>query len=204
MKKPFIRLFSLVTAAVVLGGFTTTSFAQADAGLVSQFMAQANAAGDSQLGAIATELTGKIQSLGTALAGNPAVKTALDSTLKSLTGGMDSEALTSAFKLAETAKLTPEQLGVAKQVGNVASAYVVQKNFATLEGSQGDVANIVSSLRSGNVTAAIPPLKNVATSAKLTDPQKQIITKVADKYAPGWQKAKGAMDSIKKLPGFGQ
>jgi hypothetical protein len=189
--------------AVVLCCSASIAFAQVDAGLVSQFVDQAKAASDSQLGPIASELTGKMQSLGTALAGNPAVKTALDSTLKSLTGGMDSEALTSAFKLAETAKLTPEQLGVAKEVGNLASAYVVQKNFATLEGSQGDVATIVKSLRGGNVTAAIPPLKNVASSAKLTDPQKKIITTVADKYAPGWQKAKGAMDGIKKLPGFG-
>jgi hypothetical protein len=197
MKKIYITL-----AAVILCGFTNIACAQVDASLVSQFVDQAKAASDSQLGTIATELTGKMESLGTSLAGNPAVKSALDGTLKSLTGGMDSEALSSAFDLVKSAKLTPEQIGVAKEVGNLTSAYAVQKNFATLEGSQGDVATIVSSLRGGNLTAAVPPLKNVATSAKLTDPQKQIITKVADKYAPGWQKAKGAMDSLKKLPGF--
>ena len=119
------------------------------------------------------------------------------------TGGQDSDALTSAFKLASDAKLTPEQLGLAKQVGNLASAYVVQKNFASLTGAQGDVGTIVSSLRGGNVTTAIPAIKNVAGNAHLTDPQKKLITTVADKYAPGWQKAKGAMDSIKKLPGLG-
>lgn len=202
MKKQFTRILSIITATVALGGFTSTAFAQVDPSLVSQFLGQAKAASDSQLGPIATELTTKLQSLGTALAGNASVKSALDGTLKSLTGGMDSEALSSAFDLVKSAKLTPEQIGVAKQVGNLTSAYAVQKNFASLEGSQGDVATIVSSLRSGNVTAAVPPLKNVATSAKLSDPQKQIITKVADKYAPGWEKAKGAMDSIKKLPGF--
>ncbi len=203
MKKQLIRLFSIVTAFVVLGGFTSTAFAQADAGLISRFLDQARSASDSQLGAIATQLTGEIQKFGAGLATNAVVKEKLDSTLKALTGGKDSEALTHAFDLAKGAKLTPDQIGVAKQVGNLASAYTVQKNFATLEGSQGDVATIVSSLRSGNVTAAVPPLKNVATSAKLTDPQKQIITQVADKYAPGWEKAKGAMDSLKKLPGFG-
>ena len=202
MKKQLTRLFGIVTAAVAIGGFVPAVFAQVDAGLVSQFMDQAKAASDSQLGPIAGELTTKLQSLGSSLAGNTAVKTALDGTLKSLTGGMDSEALTSAFDLVKNAKLTPEQAGIAKEVGNLTSAYVVQKNFATLEGSQSDVATIVKSLRGGNVTAAIPPLKNVATSAKLTDPQKQLITKVADKYAPGWEKAKGAMDSLKKLPGF--
>jgi hypothetical protein len=202
MKKQLIRLFSIVTASVVLGGFTSTARAQADAGLISQFLGQAKSASDSQLGPIASELTGAIQKLSTSLGTNAAVKEQLDNTLKALTGGKDSEALTHAFDLAKSAKLTPEQVGVAKQVGNLTSAYAVQKNFATLEGSQGDVATIVSSLRSGNVTAAVPPLKNVATSAKLTAPQKQIITKVADKYAPGWEKARGAMDGLKKLPGF--
>ena len=203
MKKQFACLWFTVTASIVLGGFPSTAFAQADAGLTSQFLAQAKSASDSQLGPIASELTGEIEKFGTGLATNAVIKGKLDETLKALTGGKDSEALTSAFDLVKGAKLTPDQIGVAKQVGNLTSAYVVQKNFATLPGSQGDVANIVSSLRSGNVTAAIPPLKNVATSAKLTDPQKQIITKVADKYAPGWEKAKGAMDSIKKLPGLG-
>jgi hypothetical protein len=201
MKKHLTSLLIVATAAVC--GFTTTTFAQADAGLVSKFVDQAKAASDSQLGPIASELTGKIQSLGSSLAGNATVKSALDGTLKSLTGGMDSDALTSAFKLASDAKLTSEQLGLAKQVGNLASAYVVQKNFASLAGAQGDVGTIVSSLRGGQIASVIPAIKNVAGNAHLTDPQKKLITTVADKYAPGWQKAKGAVDSIKKLPGFG-
>ena len=203
MKKYLTRLLVVATATAALCGFTATVFAQADAGLVSKFLDQARSASDGQLGTIASELTGKVKSLGAAVGANDAIKSHLDGMLKSLTGGMDSDALASAFKVASVAKLTPEQIGLAKQVGNVASAYVVQKNFATLEGSQSDVATIVSSLRGGNVTAAIPPLKNVASSAKLTDPQKKLITTVADKYAPGWQKAKGAMDGIKKLPGLG-
>jgi hypothetical protein len=62
------------------------------------------------------------------------------------------------------------------------------KKFATLEGSQTDVATIVKSLYGSNLTAVVQPLKNVASSAKLTDPQKQLIGTIADKYAPGWQK----------------
>ncbi len=201
MKKHLTSLLIITTVAFC--GITSTAFAQADAGLVSKFLDQARSASDGQLGAIASELTGKMQGLGAAIGANAAIKNELDSTLKSLTGGMDSDALTSAFKVASAAKLTPEQLGLAKQVGNLASAYAVQKNFATLPGAQGDVANIVSSLRGGNVTAAIPAIKNVAGNVHLTDGQKQLITTVADKYAPGWQKAKGAMDSLRKLPGFG-
>lgn len=204
MKNQPIRLLFIIAVTIGFCGITPTMFAQADTGLVNGFLAQAKAASDSQLGAMATELTDEIKKLGTGLANNAAVKEKLDGTLKALTDGKDSEALTPAFDLVKGAKLTPEQLGVAKQVGNVASAYVMQKNFATLEGSQTDVATIVKSLRGGNLTAVVQPLKNVAYSAKLTDPQKQIIGAIADKYAPGWQKAKGAMDSLKKLPGFGK
>jgi hypothetical protein len=79
----------------------------------------------------------------------------------------------------------------------------VQKIFSKLDGAQDDVATIVGSLRAGKITPAIPAIKNVAGNAHLTDTQKQLITSVADKYTPGWQKAKSAMDSLKKLPGFG-
>ncbi len=157
---------------------------------------------DTQLSGLAGELVGKLQALEAAGGTNSAITSTVDSMLKSLTGGEDSAGLTSALKLATAAKLTPEQVGLAKQVGNLASAYVVQKNFATLDGSQSDVATIVSSLRSGQVTTAIPALQNVAKNASLTDPQKQLLTTIANKYAPGWNKAAGALDSLKKLPGF--
>jgi hypothetical protein len=195
------KLFTLLAAAVICGA-NQNAFAQVDAGLVSKFLTVAKSASDSQLGSIAGELTGKVQSLGALLGANDAIKSMLDNTLKSLTGGKDSAALAHAFDLVKAAKLTPDQLGLAKQVGNLASAYVVQKNFATLEGSQSDVASLVSSLREGKLTAAIAPVKNIAGNTHLTDGQKTLIKTVANKYAPGLEKAKGAMDAIKKLPGF--
>lgn len=201
MKKSFAR--NLMMAIVAgLGGFTPTAFAQLDANLASKFLDVAKSASDSQLGGIASELTGKVSSLSSVLGANSAITSKLESTLKSLTGDADSAALTSAFKLASVAKLTPEQLSLAKQVGNLASAYVVQKNFASLEGASGDVATIVSSLRSGKIKDALTPLKNVAASAKLSETQKQLITTIADKYAPSLSKAAGAVDSLKKIPGF--
>ena len=196
------KLLVLLTAVALVCGANQTAFAQADAGLISKFLDSAKAAKDSQLGTIASELTGKMQSLGASLGVNDAIKAKLDDTLKALTGGKDSAALTSAFDMVKAAKLTPDQMGLAKQVGNLASAYVVQKNFATLAGSQSDVATLVSSLREGKLTACVSPLKNVASNTHMTDPQKQLIGTVADKYAPGWRTAKGAMDAVKKLPGF--
>ena len=200
MKKSFANLFIVLTAAASFCGFTTAVFGQTNA--AAKLLDAAKAGSDSQLGGIASELAGKAQSLGSAAGTNTAVTGGLNSTLSALAGGQDSAALASAFKLASAAKLTPEQLGLAKQVGNLASAYVVQKNFAALDGAQGDVATIVSSLRSGKIQPALPALKNVAASAKLTDTQKQLITTIADKYAPGLGKASGAVESLKKLPGF--
>ncbi len=196
------KLFALFALAVIFCGTNQNATAQVDTGVVAKFLATAKAAKDGQLGAIASELTGKVQSLGATLGANDVVKGLLDNTLKSLTGGKDSAALTHAFDLVKAAKLTPDQLGIAKQVGNLASAYVVQKNFATLEGSQSDVATLVSSLREGKLTAAIAPVKNIAGNTHLTDGQKTLIKTVADKYAPGLEKAKGTVDAIKKLPGF--
>lgn len=195
------KLFALLTVAAAIAGANPTAFAQVDAGLAAKFLSTAKAASDSQLGTIASELTGKMQALGTAAVGD-AVKSKLNSALTLLTGGKDSAALLSAFDLVKEAKLTPDQMGVAKEVGNLASAYVVQKNFATLEGSQSDVATLVKSLREGKLTAAITPVKNIAGNNHLTDGQKKLIKTVADKYAPGWEKAKGAVDALKKLPGF--
>ena len=196
------KLFVMLTAAALVCGANQAVFAQADAGLVTKFLDEAKAAKDGQLGTIASELTGKVQAFGASIDANDAIKGKLDDMLKSLTGGKDSAALTSAYDLVKGAKFTPDQMGLAKQVGNLASAYVVQKNFASLEGANTDVATIVSSLREGKLTACVPPLKNVASNTHMTEGQKQLITTVADKYAPGWQKAKGAVDAIKKLPGF--
>ena len=195
------KLLVLLAAAIVAGGINQTVLAQADSGTAGQLVDQAKAT-DSKLGDIATDLTGKVQSLESALGGGDVVKSKLDGVLKSLTGGLDSEALTSAFSLVKSAKLTPEQLDLAKQVGNLTSAYVVQKDFSSLAGQQSDVATLVTALRGGHLKDSLQPIKNIAQNAKLTDTQKQLISTIGDKYAPGLSKVTGAVDSIKKLPGF--
>lgn len=173
------------------------------AGLTTKLEEQAKASGDAQLAPIATELTSKVSALGATTAPDSPVRTGLDNTLKSLTGNNDAAALTSVFQLGEAAKLTPEQTVLVKEVGNLASAYVVQKNFSGWTGSQGDVATLVNALRQGQLAEAVPALKNLAASAQLTEAQKQVIIPIADKYAPGWQKLQGTVDTLKKLPGLG-
>ena len=106
------------------------------------------------------------------------------------------------------ATLTPEQKGLAKEAATLASAFVVQRNFAALEGAGGDVATLVTSLRKGEVASAVPAIQRIAKNANLTAPQKQLIGSMADQYAPGLRKAKDSLkkglDGLQSLPGLGQ
>ncbi|HEU6448831.1 MAG TPA: hypothetical protein VFV23_10390 [Verrucomicrobiae bacterium] len=188
MKKLIIILFAIVCA-------NASVFAEDTASLGAKLVEQAKASGDSQLGSLGSLLTDKAKSFAGSLAGNSAVKGKVDDVLKSLLGDKDSAALNSALQLAGAAKLTPQQTDLAKQVGNVASAYVVQKNFSKLEGAQGDVSSLVNSLRDGKLTSAVTPLKNIAQNNHLTDGQKQLVKTLMDKYAPGLNKIGG----VKKL-----
>ena len=113
-------------------------------------------------------------------------------------------ALANFGKLAN-AKLTPAQTKLAKETWNLGSAYVVQKDFGALEGAQGDVAEIVTSLRKGEPAKALPAIQKVAKEAKLTPGQKELLTSIADQYAPGLGKLGGTLDGLKQaVPGLGK
>jgi len=197
MKKPSL-LLAILTGVALCGSPAVVQAAETPA---AQLEAQAKASGDQELTAVASELTGKLESFGKSLTANPEIKGKLDEILKSFTGGKDTDALASAYKLAAGAKLTPDQLGLAKEVGNLASAFAVQKNFSALEGAQGDVAKVVNSLRKGELASVVPALQNIGKNANLTTGQKDLLKSLADNYAPGLNKA---ADSIKKVkvPGF--
>ena len=101
-------------------------------------------------------------------------------------------------------KLTPEQTELAKEVGQLGSAYLVHKNLGNLEGSQSDVAQIVHSLRKGNIAEALPAIKKVSQNAKLTPTQKELLTSLADKYAPGASKESSALKGVKEIHELGK
>jgi len=170
--------------------------------LTAQFAQAATAQTDKLLGAIGGDLAGKVKSLTQTLGANDALKSQLDGALQSLTDGKDATALSQVFQVAQAAtNLTPQQQQLAKEVGNLTSAFVVQKNFSALDGAQGDVAGVVNALRQGNITAAIPPLQKVAQNAGMTPSQKQLITSLADQYAPGLKKAADTLQQgLKSLP----
>jgi len=181
---------------------TPTATKAAVTDLSGQFAQAAAAQTDKLLGSIGGDLAGKVKSLSQSLGVNDALKSQLDGALQSLTAGKDSSALGQVFQVAQAAtQLTPQQKQLAKDVGNLASAYVVQKNFSSLDGAQGDVAGVVNALRQGDITAAIPPLQNLAQNAGLTPSQKELIGPLADQYAPGLKKAAGTLQQgLKSLP----
>jgi hypothetical protein len=199
----------LVGAAVVAASlFVPVSLACAQetsslSSLLGQLTSASQSSTDSTLKSLGGELATKAQSLGTSLAGNPATQSQLTGALQSLLGNKGPEAV-AGFQKLSAAKLTPDQMGLARDVGHVGSAYLVQKNLGALDDSQSDVAQIVGSLRSGNVTAALPAIKKVSQNASLTPDQKSLLTSMADKLAPGASKAGEAINGgLKSLPGFG-
>ncbi len=174
--------------------------------LSAQFAQAAAAQTDKLLGSIGGDLAGKVKSLSQSLGVNDALKSQLDGALQSLTAGKDSTALGQVFQVAQAAtNLTPQQQQLAKDVSNIASAYVVQKNFSSLDGAQGDVAGVVNALRQGDIAAAVPPLQKVAQNAGLTPSQKELVSSLADQYAPGLKKAAGTLQQgLKSLPSLKQ
>ena len=120
-----------------------------------------------------------------------------------MASGKSAESLSSLQKLG-AAKLTPEQTKLAADVYHIGTAYVIQKNFASLDGAQSDVAKAVNSLRKGETLAAIPAIQSIAQNAKLTAPQKELIQSVATQYAPGVEKVGNALKGLGSLPGFGK
>lgn len=174
------------------------------ADLLSQLQASAKSSGDATLKSLASDLSTKATKLDQSLTNNPAARSQLQSVIESLAGTNGVSTLESLNKLT-AAKLTPDQMRLAKDIGNAGSAYLVQKNFSALEGSQSDVATIVNSLRKGQPAAALPPLQKVAQNATLTAPQKDLLSSLADKYAPGAKKLGSAIEGgLRSIPGFGK
>ena len=169
----------------------------------TQFAAAAAAQPDAQAASIGSELASKAKSLAQSAGTSPDLKSRLGSALQSLSAGKDASALGTIFQQAKQANLTPQQTQLVKDVGNLASAYVVQRNFSTVDGAQGDVATIVNSLRKGSVAQALPSLKSLAQNASLTSQQKDLLGTLADQYAPGLMKASGSLkQGLQSLQGL--
>jgi hypothetical protein len=193
------------SAAASVAPKTVAAVKAAASEMSSQFVEMAKSQSDKVLGSIATDLKEKVTALAASTGTNSAVKSQVDSSLQSLMSGKESAGLGTLYQAAQTAGLTPQQVGLAKEVGNLASAFVVQKNFASLDGAQGDVATLVNSLRKGDLTTSVQALQKVGQSANLTSAQKDVIGSLANQYAPGLKKAADSVQQgLQGLKGLGK
>ena len=204
MKSIFARLLCITASVALVAASGERVSAQSTSSLtdlLGQLKSAAASGSDSTLKSLGGELGSKVQALNKLLAAKPDTQSQLTGALQSVLGNQGGDSL-AAFQKLSQAKLTPEQTKLAKDVGNLGSAYLVQKNLASLEGSQSEVGQIVGSLRKGNITEAMPAIQKVSQNAKLTQPQKDLMTSLADRYAPGASKVGGALKSVKGIPGL--
>ncbi len=193
-KSILARLFCIavsVALVAVSGRRVAAQSSSSLTNLLGQLNSASASSGDPTLKSLGSELGSKVQATHQSLAGNPDTQGKLSGALQSMLGNKGGETLAAFHKLSQI-KLTPEQTKLAKDVGQLGSAYLVHKNLGKLEGSQGDVAQIVRSLRKGNINEALPAIKKVSQNAKLTPAQKELLTSLADKYAPVVSKESGA------------
>ena len=157
---------------------------------------------DSKVKELAKSLTQKVQEFSSTLTSDAPLKEKLQSAVGSLSAGEDGESL-GALQQIKQANLTPEQNQLIGEVQNVWSALVVQRNFAGLETSEGEVGKIVSALQGGDSATALTHLKQLAAKAALTPEQKDLLNKVVAQYAPGLEDAGAAVqEGLKGLNPF--
>ncbi len=192
-----VALRAQTTAPKAAPAITKSDAKTAD--LATKLAAAAPGKPDAVLNGLGGDLASSMKALTGSLGANKDLKGTLDSTVQSLLGGKDARAVAMLQKLT-AAKLTPDQTKLAGDFKNVLSAYVTQKNFAGIKGTESDVAAIVSALRKGETATALPALRKFAQTATLSPAQKELLGGVVDSYAPG---LKQAGDSLQKgLKGF--
>ena len=206
MKSILARLFCIAASVALVAALEARVAAQSTSSLTNllgQLNSTSASSGDPTLKSLGSELGSKVQATHQSLTGNPETQGKLSGALQSMLGNKGGETLAAFHKLSQI-KLTPEQTKLAKDVGQLGSAYLIHKNLGNLEGSQSDVAQIVRSLRKGNINEALPAIKKVSQNAKLTPAQKELLTSLADKYAPGASKESGALKGVKGIPDLGK
>ena len=204
MKSNLARLLCICTSvalAAVAGSRVAAQGASTLTDLLGQLKTTTASSGDATLKSVGSDLGSKVNALNTSLAGKPDTQAQLGGALQSLLGNKGGESL-AAFQKLSQARLTPEQTKLAKDVGHLGSAYLVQKNLGSLEGSETDVGQIVGSLRKGNITEAMPAIQKVSQNAKITPAQKDLLSSVAARLAPGASKVGDALKGAKGIPGL--
>jgi hypothetical protein len=152
---------------------------------------------DQLLGGLGGDLGKIATTLKQSLENRKDLSTTVDSAVRAVLKDQHSEALALYDKLS-AARLTPGQQKLLAEVKNLTAAFWVQKDLSALDGAQGKVASVVKALRQGDVTAALPTLKELAQNAALTPRQKELLGVLVKEYAPSV--AEAAETVKKKLP----
>jgi precorrin-4 methylase len=180
-------LLALATTASAQNTTTATTPAVATPAVAQQIsatqasLATSAAALQASLGSSNFTLSTQLQSAVSSLTGN-ATAAPGNSTVSGLASV---KSLTQLYQSAQQAKLTPEQLKLAGQVRDEASALVLQRNLSAQNPAlAGPVNDIVTSLQSRNYTAAAKDLTTIYTSAPLTAEQKTLVKGLAKQYTP--------------------
>jgi hypothetical protein len=153
------------------------------ANLSQQLMESTEGKTDEVLKNIGGDLETRVQKFNESIEGDQSLTDKLSGAVKSLLGSNDGEAV-SEFGELSSAKLTPEQTTLAKEVYNAAAALVTQRNFSSLEGMESDVGQLANAVLDGNYSQALPPLQKIYSQATLTPDQKNLLGKMYDNYMP--------------------
>src|SRR5262245_15827902 len=178
---------------VLFIGLQFSLFAQSEA--IDSLKKEAQVSTDPETKSLASDLATKASALTKSLKDNPDAQRHVESALNAVAGNKGPAAV-SGLQTLTALKLTPEQTNLSKEVYHVGSAYIVKRNFATLEGSQSEVSQVVNSLREGSPAKALPALKKIGENAKLTQPQKDLVASLTKNLTPG------LADGLKGLPGL--
>lgn len=198
MKKSpsYLTIGYVLLMTLVGGGYESVAQTkdQSFSDLGEKLSAEAKTSNDDVLAGLADELGTHVAQLGEALKSNPELTSQLTNAVQSLLKNQDIDAVGALNGLTE-ANLTPGQKSLLKSTYDTAAAFVTERNFSSLEGFEGEVGQIVSALRGGDYKSALQPLQKIWGQAQLSAQQKDLLSGVFDKYAPGWR---GAADSLNK------
>lgn len=151
---------------------------------------------DTMLASLGGEIGRAAASLKQSFEGNASLSEALNNGLRAALSGENSAAL-GLYDQLSAVGLTEEQKKLAKEVGDLTTAFVTQKSLSSLDGAQGQVGQLVNALRKGDVKGVLPVAKELANNAKLTPAQKDLLQGLTAKYAPALK------DLTDKLPAGG-
>lgn len=154
---------------------------------------------DSALASLGADLGKTAGSLKQSLEGKSSLTEMLDTGIRAVLTGRDAEALGLYDKLTR-ADLTPAQEKLAREVQNLVAAFLTHKNLSALDGAQGQVGQLVTALRQGNLAAVTPAVQQLTQNLSLTPAQKDFLSTLTAKYGPAVKELGRSLTPDRAIP----